>query len=117
LDSAVVTIGSFHAGNAFNVIPDQAVIEGTVRTYDAAVRNKVEEEIASIVKGITAAYHATYEIDYLRGYPALFNDQAETNVVKGLLREVFTEENVLDLEASMGAEDFAYFLEERPGTY
>ena len=117
LKAAVVTIGVFQAGNAFNVIPDSAKIEGTVRTYDGDIRNLVEEEIHSIVKGITSGFHADFEIDYLRGYPALYNHEAETELVKGLLSDTFTEENILQLEPTMGAEDFSYFLEKRPGTY
>jgi amidohydrolase len=117
LKSAVVTIGIFHAGTAFNVIPDTAKIEGTVRTFNEKVREQVEQEINSIVKGITSGFHATYKINYLRGYPALFNHKKETETVKELLSEVFSEEAVIDMELSMGAEDFAYFLKEKPGTY
>ncbi|RLL47148.1 amidohydrolase [Oceanobacillus piezotolerans] len=117
LKSAVVTIGIFQAGNAFNVIPDTARIEGTVRTFDSEVRDMVEKEINTIVQGITSAFHATYKIDYLRGYPALFNHKAETELARELFKNVFSEENVVELKPTMGAEDFAYFLEKKPGTY
>ena len=117
LQSAVVTIGVFHAGNAFNVIADSAKIEGTVRTFDEKVRDQIEEEINAIVKGVTAGSHATYTIDYLRGYPALYNHKKETDIVRELLTDVFSEESVVELEPTMGAEDFAYYLLEKPGTY
>ncbi|PWA10695.1 amidohydrolase [Pueribacillus theae] len=117
LKAAVVTIGVFHAGNAFNIIPDTARIEGTVRTFDEKVRDQVEEEIYSIVNGITSGFHATYKIDYLRGYPALFNHKKETEIVQKLLSDVFTDEAIIDFEPSMAAEDFAYYLKEKPGTY
>ena len=117
LQSAVVTIGVFHAGNAFNVIADSARIEGTVRTFDEKVRNQIEDEINAIVKGVTTGSHATYKIDYLRGYPALYNHKKETEIVRELLTEVFSEESVVELEPTMGAEDFAYYLLEKPGTY
>ncbi|WP_244445032.1 M20 metallopeptidase family protein [Oceanobacillus jeddahense] len=117
LQSAVVTIGVFQAGNAFNVIPDTARIEGTVRTFDPAVRDKVEKDIRSIIEGITSAFHATYELDYLRGYPALFNHKAETDVARDLFKETFEDENVVEFAPTMGAEDFSYFLEAKPGTY
>ncbi|WP_342431240.1 amidohydrolase [Neobacillus sp. FSL H8-0543] len=117
LKSAVVTIGIFHAGTAFNVIPDTVRIEGTVRTFDGKVREQVEGDINSIVKGITSGFHATYKIDYLHGYPALFNHKKETETVRELLSEVFTEAAVIEMEPSMGSEDFAYFLKEKPGTY
>lgn len=112
LKSAVVTIGIFHAGTAFNVIPDTVRIEGTVRTFDGKVREQVEGDINSIVKGITSGFHATYKIDYLHGYPALFNHKKETETVRELLSEVFTEAAVIEMEPSMGSEDFAYFLKE-----
>ncbi len=117
LQSAVVTIGVFQSGTAFNVIADKAKIEGTVRTFDGEVRKKVEKQIYSIVEGITTAFGATFTIDYLNGYPALYNHQAETETVRALLAEQFSEENIVDMQQSMGAEDFSYFLLERPGTY
>lgn len=117
LKSAVVTVGVFQAGNAFNVIPDTARIEGTVRTFDPEVRDKVEQEIRSILDGITSAFHATYELDYLRGYPALFNHKAETDLARDLFKEAFEEANVVEFSPGMGAEDFSYFLEAKPGTY
>ena len=117
MKSAVVTIGVFQAGSAFNVIADTARLEGTVRTFDENVRTLVKEEIYSIVKGITEGSHANYKIDYLNGYPALFNHKKETDIVRSLFAEVFTEEAVIELEPSMGAEDFSYYLQERPGTF
>ncbi|MBL4954824.1 amidohydrolase [Neobacillus sp. OS1-32] len=117
LKSAVVTIGVFQAGSAFNVIADKAVLEGTVRTFNADVRKQVEEQIRSIVAGITAAFGAAAEIDYLNGYPALYNHPRETETVRQWFMEEFSSENVMEMEPSMGAEDFSYFLLEKPGTY
>lgn len=117
LESAVVTIGVFNSGNAFNIIADTATLEGTVRTFKEDVRDQIENEINTILRGITSAAHASYEIDYLRGYPALYNHEEETENVGELLSEVFQKEEIVDFEPSMGAEDFAYFLKERPGTY
>lgn len=117
LKSAVVTIGVFQAGSAFNVIADKAILEGTVRTFDAGIRKQVEKQIYSIVDGIISAFGATYTIDYLNGYPALYNHPNETDLVRTLLMEEFSEENVNEMEPTMGAEDFSYFLLEKPGTY
>jgi amidohydrolase len=117
LKSAVVTIGVFQSGSAFNVIADKAVLEGTVRTFDEDVRKQVENQIRSIVEGITSAFGAGYSIDYLNGYPALYNHPQETETVRSLLSEVFKEENVLEMKPTMGAEDFSYYLREKPGTY
>lgn len=117
LQSAVVTLGVFHAGNAFNVIPNEATLEGTVRTFDEDVRTFVKEKIYSLVKGITDGYGASFQIDYLHGYPALFNPSAETQVVTQLFTDLVGQENVVAFEPGMGAEDFAYFLREKPGNY
>ena len=107
----------FQSGYAFNIIADKAILEGTFRTFDGDVRKQVEKQIYSIVDGITSAFGATYTIDYLNGYPALYNHPAETETVRALLSEQFSAENIIDMEPSMGAEDFSYFLLERPGTY
>jgi amidohydrolase len=117
LKSAVVTIGVFQAGSAFNVIAGKATLEGTVRTFDKGIRKQVENQINSIAAGITSAFGATYSIDYLNGYPALYNHPEETETVGTLLAEEFSEENIMAMEPTMGAEDFSYFLLERPGTY
>jgi amidohydrolase len=117
LQSAVVTIGVFQSGSAFNVIADKATLEGTVRTFDSDIRKQVEKQIYGIVEGITSAFGATYTIDYLNGYPALYNHPEETETVRTLLIEQFSEENIIEIETSMGAEDFSYFLLEKPGTY
>ena len=117
LKSAVVTVGVFQAGNAFNVIPETAQIAGTVRTFDPFVRQQVEEELRTIVSGITNAFHADYELDYLNGYPALFNPEKEAGIVREIFAETFTPAQIISSEPTMGAEDFAYFLQERPGTY
>ncbi|WP_018393432.1 M20 family metallopeptidase [Bacillus sp. 37MA] len=117
LQSAVVTIGVFQSGSAFNVIADKATLEGTVRTFDNDIRKQVEKQIYSIIEGITSAFGATYTIDYLNGYPALYNHPEETETVRTLLIEQFSEQNIVEIETSMGAEDFSYFLLEKPGTY
>lgn len=117
LQSAVVTIGVFQSGSAFNIIADKAVLEGTVRTFDRTIRKQIEKQIYGIVEGITSAFGATYTIDYLNGYPALYNHPEETEIIKTLLMEQFSEESIFELEPTMGAEDFSYFLLEKPGTY
>lgn len=117
LQSAVLTIGVFHAGSAFNIIADTAKLEGTVRTFDEDVRQQVKENIYTITKGITEAFGAKATIDYLHGYPALYNHEIETDQVRTIFENHFSKENIVELQPSMGAEDFAYFLLEKPGTY
>ncbi|MBM7541047.1 amidohydrolase [Amphibacillus cookii] len=117
LQSAVVTIGVFQAGHAFNVIPDQAILEGTVRSFDQTVRTMIEQQIRSMVAGIGSAYQADISIDYLNGYPALNNDRQTTEQVTDIFKDYFSSERVVAFDPMMGAEDFSYFLLEKPGTY
>lgn len=117
LQSAVVTIGQFHSGSAFNVISENAMIEGTVRTYDEKIRKFVKERIEQITKGICLAHNVESQIEYLFGYPALYNDEKQTEIVEHTLRKWFGNSAVVDQIPTMGAEDFAYFLLEKPGTY
>ncbi|MFJ8235590.1 M20 family metallopeptidase [Ureibacillus sp. NPDC094379] len=114
--SAVVTVGKFHAGNAFNVIPDSVVIEGTVRTFEENVQILVEKEIKSISTGIAQAFGASANVTYERGYPSLYNHVEETNVAKEAFLEVFGD-HVLPMHTTMGAEDFAFYLKHKPGSY
>lgn len=117
LDSAVVTLGVFQAGQAFNVIPENAILEGTVRTFKEATRQAVHQDIEHIIKHVTEAFHAGYDLDYLFGYPALENNASETDKIKAQFETAFTKNQIIPLETSMGAEDFSYFLNQRPGTY
>ncbi|GIN17540.1 amidohydrolase [Shouchella clausii] len=117
MDTAVVTVGVFQAGTAFNVIADTARIEGTVRTFQEETRAFIEEEIRAIVSGKEHGGHVTCTIDYLNGYPPLVNAEKETEVIRDLAKGVFGEENVLMLPAALGGEDFAYYLEEKPGCF
>lgn len=117
LQSAVVTIGVFESGKAFNVIPDKARLEGTVRSFDGDVRESVKANIHSIVQGITEGFGAKFEIDYVHGYPALYNHPEETAIVRDLFEDQFSRDGVVEFEPGMGAEDFSYYLLEKPGTF
>nr|WP_026293846.1 M20 family metallopeptidase [Saccharibacillus kuerlensis] len=117
LHSAVVTVGIFQAGSAFNVIADKAKIEGTVRSFDPEVRQQIERDIRDMVHGITLAEHATYELDYVNGYPALVNPPKQAEEVRGIFARKFGEDVLYGPDTSMGAEDFAYYLQHRPGNF
>jgi len=114
---AVVSVGVFQAGQAFNVIANEARIEGTVRSYEQDVRERIEAEIRAILEGVSQSSHCGYELDYLNGYPALFNPKAEAELVRSLIRGNFGDAALVEAKASMGAEDFAYYLKERPGAF
>lgn len=117
IEPAVVTIGKFHAGNAFNIIADTAEIEGTVRALNNDVREKIEVEIRSLLEGMKIADHVDYELDYLHGYPVLVNHEKEVKLIENIVTEKISELTYETNEPLLGAEDFAYYLEKRPGAY
>ncbi len=118
LDPVVVSVTQFHAGDTWNVIPEQAVLRGTARAFKPEVRDRIEAEIRKIAEGICAAHGAAVEIRYERRYPPLVNSEPETEIAAGIAAEIVGEANVeLGAPPLMGSEDFAYMLEERPGCY
>ena len=117
LKSAVVSIGSFQAGGAFNVIADSAAIVGTVRTFDPEVQQLIIKRIEEMTKGICEAMGATFTLDYKKGYPAVVNDPFETNRFVQSANKVQGEHLVQEMAPIMGGEDFAYYLQHVPGTF
>jgi len=114
----VISVTQIHTGTASNIIPDSAMINGTVRTFDKDVKALIQKRMEEIVQGQAASYGVTAELNYEEGYPATINAEAETAFAASVAREVVGEANV-DAESPKvaGAEDFSYMLEERPGAY
>ncbi|HET9147505.1 MAG TPA: M20 aminoacylase family protein [Acetobacteraceae bacterium] len=118
LDSVVVSICRFHAGTAHNVIPQEAELEGTVRTLTAPVQDLVAEEIPLLIGNVARAAGAEAETSYARGYPPVVNDAATAARAACAAASVVGEAGVRqDLPASMGGEDFAYYALERPSCF
>ncbi|MBT9370571.1 M20 aminoacylase family protein [Rhizobium sp. CSW-27] len=118
MDQAVITVGAFNSGKASNVIPERAEMAITVRSFDPTVRDTLERRIREVAEGQAASYGMSVTITYERGYEPTINHKAETDFVRRLAGRVVGEANVIDLERpSMGSEDFAFMLAERPGTY
>ncbi|TVT29012.1 amidohydrolase [Salinicoccus cyprini] len=117
LKSAVVTVASFNSGDSFNVIPDSATLKGTVRTFEPEVRDHVQARIESIAKSTCEGFGATAIVDYVRGYPAVVNDPAETARYRRVAETLFGADNVNEMTPMMGMEDFAYYLKEAPGSF
>lgn len=115
--TAVITIGKFEAGTSFNIIADEATLTGTVRYLDSNVQQIVKEEMTRVVKGICLANDATYEIDYLDGYPPVINHEAETALVFNAAQKVATVNEATVSEPQMAGEDFAHYLRKIPGAY
>lgn len=114
---AVVSVCTMHAGTAGNIIPDTAEIGGTVRTFSPEIRDLAEVELTRIAEGMAASLGGRAEVTYERGYPPTVNDEEMADLVRKAAARAIGEENVHQMRPIMPAEDFSYFLEERPGTY
>ncbi len=117
LNPAVVTVGSFHAGTAFNVIPGEAEFCGTTRTFDRKVWLSWPERIERIVRGVCQSMGADYRLRYSQGYPPLVNNEFMADMVSKCAREVVGLQNVVEPEPTMGGEDMAFFLEKSKGCF
>ncbi|MDE2396257.1 MAG: amidohydrolase [Burkholderiales bacterium] len=117
LDTAVISVSMIHAGEAVNVIPDRCVLQGTVRTFSTEVLDLVERRMKQVAEATCAAFETHCDFEFERNYPPTINHAAETEFARGLLGEVVGPENVLEFEPTMGAEDFSYFLQDKPGCY
>ncbi len=118
LDEIVISVTQFHAGSASNIIPEEAWFCATIRTFKPELRELVKKRFHEIVEGHAAAYGVQARIDYEWGYPATVNDPGKTEFAVEVAREVAGEANVNDAAGrEMGAEDFSYMLEARPGAY
>ncbi|HWK43437.1 MAG TPA: M20 aminoacylase family protein [Stellaceae bacterium] len=118
IKNAVVSITQFHAGSAYNVIPDDVVLRGTIRTFDPDVRKLVETSMKQICEGICAGMGGSVTVEHRPGYPATVNSARETEVALGIAERLLGAGNVDRApQASMGGEDFAYMLQVKPGAY
>lgn len=118
LESAVLSITQIHAGSATNVIPDTAELVGTVRTFSTAVLDLIQRRMEEIASGVAAAFNASVDFNFKRNYPPLINHPAQTAFAVEAMRDVVGAERVdTNVEPTMGAEDFAFMLQEKPGCY
>ena len=115
---AVLTVGEINAGTAFNIIPETARLGGTVRTIDDPLRESMPGRIEEIAKGIARGMRGDAELDYRFSYPVTRNDAEAAKLALGVAADLLGEDRAVELQnPSMGAEDFAFFLEELPGAY
>lgn len=116
--SIVVSVTKFQSGSSFNIIPNEAVLAGTVRTLDETVRDLAEKRIHQVVEGLVAAHGATADLEYERACPVTFNHTAETDHAAAVARQIVGDTNVnAEVDPSMAGEDFSYMLKERPGAF
>jgi amidohydrolase len=116
-DPAVFTVGQFSSGTTFNVIPDEAVLKGTVRAFDAAVRASMPERLRRIAAGLAEALRVEIEVDYRWSYPPTVNAKEPNDLVRAAGRRVLGAENVIEHDIVMWAEDMSFMQELRPGAY
>jgi amidohydrolase len=118
LENAVVTVTQFHGGDTWNVIPQEVMLRGTARYFRPHVQDMIEARMKAIAESVCTAYGASAKVTYMRRYPPVVNSEAETEIAASVLNGVVGESNVRrDLLPSMGGEDFAFLLLERPGSY
>jgi hippurate hydrolase len=118
VESAVVSVTEVKAGHTWSVIPDEVLLRGTTRSFDPAVRDALEPAIRRVAEGAAATLGATVVMRYERRYPPTVNNPVETERAAATAASLVGADNVRrDLLPSMGAEDFAYFLEKKPGAY
>jgi len=118
IDSAVVTIGKFHAGDTHNVIADTAQIAGTVRYFNPAYQGYFDKRIEQVIDGICQSYGASYQLDYCSLYPPVINDSTIAQLVRSVAESVVeTPAGIIPECQTMGGEDMSFFLQEVPGCY
>jgi hippurate hydrolase len=118
VDTAVLSITQIHAGFASNVIPNDAWLGGTIRTFTTPVLDLLEQRLREIAQGTALTFNCTAEVDFQRNYPPLINHHQETLFAQSVIKQQFGEDQFIDsVEPTMGSEDFAFMLEKVPGCY
>ena len=117
IDAGVVSVTMIHAGAATNVIPDSCELQGTVRTFTLEVLDLIEQRMREIAQHTCAAYGATCEFEFERNYPPTINSASEAEFARQVMSSIVGDDQVLPQEPTMGAEDFSYMLQAKPGAY
>jgi len=116
-EPAVLTVGKMEVGTRFNIIAENALIEGTVRTFNQDTRNHIEKSISQYAKSVADMYGATVEVEYIRGTEPVINEEESANLVQQVAAEAFGSDVVYEEKPTMGAEDFSFFLDKAPGSF
>ena len=117
VDAGVVSVTMIHTGEATNVVPDSCEIQGTVRTFTLEVLDLIEARMRTIAEHTCAAFGASCEFEFHRNYPPTINHAAEAAFARQVMLDLVGEDKVVTQEPTMGAEDFAFMLQQRPGAY
>ena len=117
LKPAVLTFGTIHGGTVYNIIPNEVLLTGTVRTFDPGLQTLIEARLRETAENTARALGASAELEYEIGYPPLINDPASVDFVTGVVRRTLGADRLLTIDPVMGGEDFAYYLQKRPGAF
>jgi len=117
VDAGVISVTLIHAGEATNVVPDRCELQGTVRTFTTEVLDMIEARMREVAQHTCAAFGASCEFEFQRNYPPTINHEAEAQFAREVMAEIVGADQVQRQEPTMGAEDFAYMLQEKPGAY
>ena len=117
IETGVISVTMIEAGVATNVVPDRVTMQGTVRTFTTEALDLIEQRMREICAHVPVGFGCTAELEFHRNYPPTVNHADETELARTVMREVVGEANVLEFEPTMGAEDFSFFLEKKPGAY
>ena len=117
LEPTVVTVGSFHAGTTFNIIPGEAEMCGTTRTFNLDIWDSWEQRLEKVIRGVCESMGADFELKFSKGYPPTINDDDISEVVRHCAAEVVGQEKVVEPARTMGGEDMSYFLQRAKGCF
>jgi amidohydrolase len=117
IDAAVISVTMVHAGEATNVIPNQCELQGTVRTFSLDVLDQVEQRMRDMTEHTCAASGASCDFEFVRNYPPTINSAHETEFARKVMASIVGDDKVLVQEPTMGAEDFSFMLQAKPGCY
>lgn len=117
LKSCVVSFGKVNGGTAFNIIPGEVSLNGTVRSFDKAVQVLAERRLREVAEGTGKTFGASCTVEYSKGFPALVNQPEMADFVNGVAQRVLGEDRLKKIDPIMGGEDFAYYLQEIPGAF
>ena len=117
LEPTVVTVGTFHAGTAFNIIPAEAELSGTTRTFNQDTWNTWESRVEKVVRGVCESMGVDFELKYSQGYPVTINDESAAEVVRRCAAKVVGEDRVVEPQKTMGGEDFAFYAQKSKGCF
>jgi amidohydrolase len=117
VDAGVISVTMINAGEATNVVPDHCELQGTVRTFSVEVLDMIEQRMRDVAAHTSAAFGATFTFEFERNYPPTINHSTEANFAREVMAGIVGSENVMAQEPTMGAEDFSYMLQAKPGAY